>query len=312
MMTQDLYVVTGATGHIGQKIVEGLLAAKLKVRAIARNSDRLKALASKGAQTFPAHLDDTGSITHAFTGAKAVFTMIPPNYETENFRAYQNKVSQAMAASITGAGVDYVVNLSSVGAHLPDKLGPINGLHDHEERFNKLSAQVLHLRPTFFMENHFNGLPMIHKMNIYGTPLRADLRIPMIATADIAAEAVERFKKLDFKGKSVKELLGPRDYTMNDVTAVIGKVLNKPELKYVQFSYEDAEKAMIDMGMSANVAGLFIEMQKGINEGVFKPTAARSAKNSTPTTFDEFAKIIAQMPVDLGKPSKKKTTAKRR
>jgi uncharacterized protein YbjT (DUF2867 family) len=312
MITNDIYVVTGATGHVGQRIVEGLLAAKHKVRAIARNSDRLRALASKGAQIFPASLDDTGSITHGFTGAKAVFTMIPPNYETDNFRGWQNQVSQALAASITGAGVDYVVNLSSVGAQLSDKVGPVNGLHDHEERFNNLSANVLHLRPCYFMENHIAGVQMVHKMNMYGTPIRPELPIAMIATTDIAAEAVEQLKKLNFKGKSVKELLGPRDYTMAEVTTMIGRALNKPDLKYVQFSYDDAEKSMIDMGMSQNVASLFVQMMRSINEGIFKPVSQRNGKNTTPTKFEEFAKILAQIPIETGKPGKKKSSAKRR
>jgi uncharacterized protein YbjT (DUF2867 family) len=312
MMTNDLYVVTGATGNIGRKIVEGLLAAKLKVRAIARNSDRLKALASKGAQIFPASLDDTGSITHAFTGAKAVFTMVPPNYETENFRGYQNQIANALAASITGAGVDFVVNLSSVGAHHADKLGPINGLHDLEQRFNKLNSNILHLRPTYFMENHLSAVQTIHKMNIYGSPVKPDLAFPMIATVDVAAEAVERLKKLDFKGKSVKELLGPRDYTMNEVTSVITQVLNKPDVKYVQFPYDDAEKAMVEMGFSANVASLFVQMTRGINEGIFKAEAGRSAKNTTPTKFEEFAKIFPSVPIETARPAKKKSAAKRR
>lgn len=310
MIRGDVYVVTGATGNIGSKIVEKLLAAKLKVRAIARPSERLKALASKGAQAFPATLDDAGSITHGFTGAKAVFTMIPPNYKTENFRGYQNTISQVLSASITGAGIDYVVNLSSVGAQNSEKMGPINGLFDHERRFNQLNGvNVLHLRPTYFMENHMGAGEMVRKMGIYGSPMKGNVAIPMIATQDIAHEAAERLKALDFKGKSVKELLGPRDYTMEEITRVIGTVFEKPDLKYVQFPYEDAEKAMQGMGLSKDVSALFIQMIRAINDGTFKPTEARSAKNTTPTTFEQFAHVLTQVPVKSGKTSKRSATA---
>jgi uncharacterized protein YbjT (DUF2867 family) len=308
MTRKDIYVVTGATGNIGEKLVEKLLAAKLKVRVIARPSERLKALASKGAQAFPATLDDAGSITHGFSDAKAVFTMIPPNYETENFRSYQNTISQVLSASITGAGIDYVVNLSSLGAQLSDKVGPVNGLFDHERRLNNLNgANVLHLRPAYFMENHLGAAEMAKKMNIYGSPLKPKLAFPMIATADIAAETAARLIALDFKGKSVKELLGPREYTMEEVTRVIGQMLGRPDLKYVQFPYEEAEKAMEGMGLSKDLAGLFIQMMRSMNDGTFKSTESRTAKNTTSTTFEQFAQVFTQ-PIVMKTPTK---TAKR-
>ena len=98
---------------------------------------------------------------------------------------------------------------------------------------------------------------------------------------------------------------------MNEVTRVIAKVLEKPELKYVQFSYEDAEKAMQQAGLSANVAGLMIQMMRSINDGVFKPTEPRGAKNTTPTTFETFAPAFTQIPAPASKPAKR-SIAKRR
>ncbi len=296
-MANEVYVITGATGNIGYKVVEKLLAAKLKVRAIGRKAEKLKPLASKGAEAFVATLDDTGSITRAFTGAKAVFTMIPPNYGSKGYRAEQNRISQSFAASITGAGVRYAVNLSSVGAHLSSKLGPINGLYDNEQRLNRLEgANVLHLRPTFFMENLLGNIDLIRKMGINGGALKPELAIPMIATVDIANEVTERLLKLDFTGKPVKELLGPRDYTMNEVTRIIGTVLGLPDLKYSQFPYEDAKKAMLGMGMSEDMAAQFIEMTTSMNDGIFKPTESRNAKNTTKTKFEEFAQIFSKLP----------------
>jgi uncharacterized protein YbjT (DUF2867 family) len=301
-MRNDVLVVTGATGNIGYRLAERLLAAKQKVRVIARKPDRLKPLASKGAEAFVGLVDDQGSMTRAFTGAKAVFTLIPPHPNSPNFRLFQNQVSQTYAAAIRGAGVQHVVNLSSVGAQRGDKVGPVNGLFDHEQRLNRLdSTHILHLRPTYFMENHLNGLMMIKKMGIYGTAIKAELPIPMIATTDIAAEAAARMLKLDFTGHTSKELLGPREYTMNEITAILARVLDKPELKYVPFSYEDTQKALTDAGFSPNVASLYIELMRGINDGVFKPTEKRGAANTTPTTFEEFSKGVTLPTTTSGK-----------
>jgi uncharacterized protein YbjT (DUF2867 family) len=295
-MPNEVYVITGATGNIGRKIVEQLLAAKLKVRAIARKMDHLRTL-PRGTENFVANLDDAGSVTHAFTGAKAVFTMIPPNYNEENFRSYQNRISEVFRASLVGAGVRHVVNLSSIGAHNKEKVGLVNGLFDHEHRLNQVNGvDILHLRPAYFMENHLGSLATIKKAGANLGGLKPDLPIPMIATADIAAEAVARLKALDFKGKTVKELLGPRDYTMNEITHVLGQVLSKPDLKYQQVAYEPLEQSLASMGFSKDVARSFVEMIRGLNDGVMKPTETRHAKNTTKTTFEEFAKVIPTLP----------------
>ncbi|WDT73993.1 MAG: NmrA family NAD(P)-binding protein [Candidatus Manganitrophus sp.] len=289
-----MYVITGATGHTGRAIVEKLLAEGKPVRAVARNAEHLKPLAAKGAEPFVGSLEDADAMARAFSGAEGVYTLVPTPLTAPDVRASQNRVGEALATAIAKARVPFVVNLSSVGAHLSEKVGPVKGLHDVEQRFNRLEGvNVLHLRPTFFMENFLMNVPMIKNMGIHGTPMKPDIAVPLIATKDIAAEAAERLLRLDFKGKSVKELLGPRELTMTEVTAILGRAIGKPSLPYIQFPYEDAEKAMIGMGLSPDVARGYIEMYRAFNDGIMKPTEKRSAKNTTPTSFEAFAEEFA-------------------
>ncbi len=289
-----MIVVTAATGHIGQSLVQELLAKKQKVRAVARDAKKLKALAGQGAETVSADLADPAAMAGAFRGAQAVFVLIPPSYGESDFRGYQNKVSVVLADALKNAGVSHVVNLSSLGANLPDRTGPIKGLHDHEQRLNKIDGlQVLHLRPTYFMENFYFSSGLIKGQGINGSPLLPDAAFPMIATRDIAAVAARRLLSRDFMGKSVQELLGQRDVSMAEATRVIGSAIGKPDLPYVQFPYADARAAMIGMGMSADVADQFNEMYKAFNEGVVRPTQARGPQTTTPTTIEEFAKEFA-------------------
>ena len=86
--------------------------------------------------------------------------MIPPNFTAVDFRAYQNEVGNSIATGIIKAGVKFVVNLSSQGAEFPAGTGPIAGLHDQEERLNRLQGvNVLHLRATYFIENLLMNIP---------------------------------------------------------------------------------------------------------------------------------------------------------
>ena len=289
-----MIVITGATGNIGSKLTAELLAKGEKVRCIARSAEKLEDFASRGAEVAAVALEDTAALAHAFAGSQAIFAMIPPDYGAADFRAYQNRLGASIASAVEMAGVRYVVNLSSQGAHLSDKTGPIKGLHDQEERLNKLpGVHILHLRPTYFMENLLVNLDMIKSMNMMGSAIRADLKIAMIATRDIAMEAARQLRQRDFQGSSVKDLLGQRDLSMNEACQIIGRLIDKPDLKYVQFSYEDTHKALLDMGMSTDVADLFIEMSRAFNDGLIR--AERTPDNTTPTAVEEFARIFEQL-----------------
>ncbi len=289
-----MYVITGATGNIGKPLAEMLLSKGQTVRVIGRSKERLKSLIEKGADPFIGSVDDSSAMARAFDGAKAIFAMIPPDPTAKDTRAHQNKIGEALAKAIVLSGVKHIVNLSSVGAQLPEKVGPVTGLYDQEQRLNHLKeVQVLHLRPAYFMENLLWNIGLIKNMGINGGSLKGGLSIPMIATRDIAADAAERLLHLNFSGKSTRELLDQRDISMSEVTEIIGKAINKADLKYMQFSYEEAEKAMVGMGLSQDYAHSLNELSRAFNEGILKPTEKRMAKNITPTSFEEFAKTFA-------------------
>lgn len=119
-----MYVITGATGNIGSKAADILLAKGEKVRVVGRSADRLRRFVDKGAEAAVGNLKDTAFLTRAFTGGDAVFTMIPPDLGVKDFRAYQNEIGTSIATAIEKAGVGSVVNLSSQGAELPGGPAP--------------------------------------------------------------------------------------------------------------------------------------------------------------------------------------------
>jgi uncharacterized protein YbjT (DUF2867 family) len=266
------------------------------VRVIGRSADRLKPLLDKGAEAAVGSLEDEGFLIEAFSGPTAVFSMIPPNMQAEDVREYQNKIGGTTAAAIDKSGVSHVVNLSSLGAHLPDKTGPITGLYDQEQRLNKLDrVNVLHLRPTYFFENLMAFIPMIRNMGMCGSAVKGDIAFPMIATRDIAAEAVERLILLDFKGHTVKELLGERDVSMNEAVAILGAAAKIKDLPYVEFPYDEAETAVRGAGLSADMARSYIELQRCVNEGIAITDAVRTSENTTETKIEDFAGFWASV-----------------
>jgi len=291
-----MIVITGATGKTGSAVAEALLAKGQKVRVIGRDAEKLKGFTAKGAEAAVGDLGDRAFLTKTFKGADAVYVLIPPNLGVADFRAYQKQIGETIVAAIKGSGVKYVVHLSSQGAHLPDRTGPIVGLHEQEERLNRLDGvNVLHLRPTYFMENLLMNIDLIKKMNIMGSAVRGNVKFAMIATKDIGVYASERLMKRDFSGKSVRDLLGQRDLSLDEAAAVIGKKLGKPDLKYVAFPYDDAEKGMVSMGLTPDMSRLYIEMSKALNDGLFAVNIPRTKENTTPTSIEEFADVFAKI-----------------
>ncbi|HLY08346.1 MAG TPA: NmrA family NAD(P)-binding protein [Planctomycetota bacterium] len=292
-MSKRVIAVVGATGHIGTVLTEALLKKGHEVRALGRDQTKLAALASKGAKTRTAAFDDAAALTDAFKGADAAFTMIPPSYGEESFSAWQDRSGEAIAKAVSQAKVKHVVDLSSVGAQHASGTGPITGLHRQEKRLEALSGlNVLHLRASYFMENHFWSIPTIKSAGINGSPVKADLVFSQVATADIGQKAAERLDRLDFNGRVVVEFGGPRELTLKDTTAILGRAIGKPDLQYVQFPYEDAEKAMAGSGMKPGTAKLMVEMYRGFNEGLCRPETP--IKDRGAVTIEDFAAGFAR------------------
>lgn len=287
-----MITILGATGNIGSKVTEALLAKGENVRVIARSAEKLNTFAAKGAEAFVGDANDSTFLTKAFTGSKAVLVMVSTGYTETDVKAAQNKLGESIAQAIKNSGVKFVVNISSVGGHTEEKTGIVAGLARQEQRLNALEGvNVLHLRPSYFFENFLGNVGMIKGMGINGGAIQGDKAFPLVATKDIAAIATQKLLALDFTGKSVQPILGPKDYTMNEATAALGKAIGKLDLSYVTFPYDQAKQGMLGSGLSASVADAFVEMSDGINSGVFN-TEARNVASTTPTTIEEFATTL--------------------
>jgi uncharacterized protein YbjT (DUF2867 family) len=284
-----MYVITGATGNTGHIIAKRLVEQGKNVRVIGRSAERLAKLSALGAEPFIADLSDKSALNKAFAGAHAAYLMIPPDFASTDFRGYQDTLTDTMISAVEKNEVQHVVALSSIGADKAEKTGPIVGLHFLEEGLKRISGlNTLSLRAAYFMGNTLPQVSVIQQMGVTAGPLRPDLKVPMIETRDIGVYAADALLRLDFKGFQTQELLGQRDLNYLEVTAIIGNGIGKPDLKYNQIPYEHFGGALQQMGASQSIAQLFMEMSQALNEGHVRALEPRSARNTTPTSFEQF------------------------
>jgi uncharacterized protein YbjT (DUF2867 family) len=172
----------------------------------------------------------------------------------------------------------------------------VSGLHHLEQKLNAVPGlHTLHLRATYFMENIFAQLNVIRGMGVMGSPVHGDLRLHMIPTKDIAVYATKRLLALDFSGRGIQYLLGQRDLTYTDVARAIGAAIGKPDLKYVEFPYDELKKALMGMGASASLADNMNTFIASLNAGRILEDAKRTAESTTPTSIEEFAHTFAHV-----------------
>ena len=142
------------------------------------------------------------------------------------------------------------------------------------------------------MENNLAAISMIQEMGIFGHALLPDLKLPMIATRDVGNYAGQRLLDLDFSGKQTRELLGERDLSMAEATAIIARGIARADLRYEQFPYDQMQHVLEQMGLAPKKAAVYIEMFKAINAGVLAAQEPRSRENTTPTSFEQFVQDV--------------------
>ena len=284
-----MYTIIGASGNTGKVVAGKLLAHGEKVRVVGRDASRLQHLVQMGAEAFVGSVSDAAALTKAFTGAKGVYLMIPPNPAIPDVRGDQERVSDALVAAVQNAGVEHAVVLSSIGADKPDKTGPVVGLHNLEQKLNGVARlNAVYLRAGYFMENLLPQAMVIKNFGVMGGPLRSDLKVAMIATQDIGAAAADALLKLAFTGKQAHELLGQRDLTYQEVASIVGKAIGQLGVTYMQLPPAQLKPALMQMGMSSSMADLILEMAEALNSRYMAALEPRSAQNTTPTSIETF------------------------
>lgn len=291
-----MYVLMGANGNITSKAAGILLAQGAPVRVIGRRPENLAPLRAAGAAIALGDAADAQFLTEAFSGADAVYVMIPPNYASLQPGAEQDRIGEAISKALAASRVARAVNLSSGGAHLPAGTGPIAGLYRQEQRLNQLQGiDVLHLRPGYFFENHLTAAGVIKALGVYPSMERSDVPVPMIATQDIAAVVAHELQTPGQAGrKRLLHLQAPRLYTMQESAAILGAAIGKPELKHVQADPAQAKAGLVQHGISPAVAELFEEMAHALSDGSIAEGFVTGPTETARTTLEDFAPVFAQ------------------
>lgn len=260
------YVITGSLGHTGKPITEGLIKAGHTVTVITSKPENAEAIGALGAEAAVGNVTDANFVKQAFAGADAVYLLIPSNWGVTDWRAFQNRIADNYIEGIKANDIRFAVLLSSIGAHMGNGAGPVDGLHDAEHKLARVEGlNSKFLRPSYFMYNLFGMIGMVKGMGIMGSNFGDD-KVVLTHTRDIAEVALQELLNLDFTGQQVRYIAGD-ERTGPEIARVLGEAIGKPETPWVVFSDEQNKQGMLQAGLNEEIATQYTQLGEALRNG---------------------------------------------
>jgi uncharacterized protein YbjT (DUF2867 family) len=282
-MTKNI-VVTGATGTIGRRVVEGLIAKGAPVVALTRDASKAGPLQATGATTALGSFEDRASLVKAFAGADTVILITAAN-------AHADEQTMSAITAAQSANVRKIVRISAVKA---DPNGPTDNTRQHGRTEAALKASGLTyviLRPHFFLQNLLGSLSTILSEGklYFGV---GDGQMGMVDTRDVSDAAVVAATTETHDG-STFELTGPASIGFGAVASAIGRGLGR-EVTYAAVSPAAAGEAMRHFGADEWTVGIIRDYCTAYSNGWgdFTTDHVERITGHAPRSVDDFIRGV--------------------
>jgi uncharacterized protein YbjT (DUF2867 family) len=276
-----MFVVIGASGNTGKVVAEVLLAAGRRVRVLARDPGRVRALSERGAEVSVGSLNDFASLERALDGAEGLYLLSPPDLGARDFLRDRANLLDGVIDTVKRAKVEHTVLLSSLGAQLPKGTGPVLSLHHAEQAFRETGLQVTFLRAAYFAENWGAVVPVALKDGVLPSFVKGDQTLPLVSTPDIGRVAAELLLRGP-NGVEVVELVGPSDPTPRKIAETLSQLIGR-DVALVEAPLAAVVPTFTSFGVSEDISRLYLELYEAIARRELEPTGdgARLVRGTT-------------------------------
>ncbi|QZQ53839.1 NAD(P)H-binding protein [Curtobacterium sp. TC1] len=281
-----MIVVTAPTGLIGSQVLAGLLEGDEPVRVIVRDASRLSAELRDRVEVIEGSHRDAAVVDRAFAGADSVFWLVPADERALSvYHAYVG-FSIPAADAIVRHGVKRVVTVSALGRGTQIYAGYASASNAMEDLIASTGVHLRALVMPSFVDNLIWQVGAMKNAGAFFSPIGGDLKLPAVATRDIAAEATRLLLSPTWTGREDVPVLGPEDLSFNDMAAIITDVLGTP-IRFQQVPAQQQKDGFLGRGYSEAMAAGMVDMAVAKDNGLDN-AVARTRENTTPTTFREW------------------------
>jgi len=272
-----MIAITGATGQLGQHVINNLLKTvpASEIVAIVRNPAKADALSQKGITVRQADYTDQAAFTTALSGVEKLL-LISSSEVGQRATQHQNVINAAKAA-----GVKFIAYTSLLHA---DK-SPL-GLRDEHIATEKALAEsgipYALLRNGWYTENALASAPPALEHGVF-IGAAGDGKIAAATREDYAAAAAKVIAEEGHAG-NVYELAGDTAWTLSELAAELSKQSGKP-VTYQNLSQADFAAALKSVGLPAGLADMLADSDVGASKGgLFDDSRTLSKLIGRPTT----------------------------
>lgn len=260
-------VLTGSLGNIGKPLASGLVSKGHNVTVISSNADKQTEIEKIGVEAAIGSIDNVDFLKTTFTGADAVYLMIPPNLQELNSLAFWKRIAENYRLAIEQSQVNRIVVLSSWGAHLDKGTGTIVGAHHLEKILNQLeNVHKTYIRACCFYYNLLNYVGMIKNEGIIGTNFRNDDKIVWVHPTDIADVVAEELEKTNAEKLSIRYVASD-EITASETARILGEAIGKPDLEWYAFTDDQVKNSLLENGIPESLAADLVDINAAISSG---------------------------------------------
>jgi uncharacterized protein YbjT (DUF2867 family) len=281
-------VIAAASGQIGRRTAEKVIQASVETVLLARHPEQLADLVERGATVIPVGCEDESGLIKATQHADALFWLTPPKLDVPSLADWYNQTAMVGAKAVRENGIKRVVNISSLGAGAAANLGTVSFVGEVESLFNQTGANVVHLRPGYFMENFLAQVESIRNGSFSFT-FAENHDIPWISTDDIGDVAARYLLDDRWAGQWTQNLMGTENLTLTQTAQILSRVLGK-SIEYRKSTVESSQEQLVSFGATPNVQRELGDLFRALGDpnGVY--ATVRTPDAVTPTTFEQFVK----------------------
>ncbi|WP_024800305.1 NAD(P)H-binding protein [Nocardia sp. BMG51109] len=291
-----MLVITAPTGNIGHRVLDLVLAGDRPVRVIARDPSRLPAGVRERAEVVPGSHGDPDVLARAFAGADSVFWLLPNDLAAAGVDDSYLDFTRPAIEALRTHEVRRVVAVSALGRGTAreQRAGYVTGSLKMDDLIASTGVAFRALANPSFMDNVARQANSIKENGVFADVVAPDLRLPTVATRDIATVAARLLLDDTWTGQAEVPLLGPEDLAPNEMAAILSDVLGIP-VKYQQISGAALREQLVGRGVSAAMADGMLEMMTAKNNGLdLGVTRTPQHAIDTPTTFRQWcADVLA-------------------
>ncbi|ELY2589109.1 SDR family oxidoreductase [Cronobacter sakazakii] len=272
-----MIAITGATGQLGQRVIDTLLntVAAQEIVAIVRNPAKAAALSARGVQVRAADYNDAAALTAALAGVEKLL-LISSSEVGQRAPQHRNVIDAAKTA-----GVKLIAYTSLLHA---DR-SPLGLAEEHvatEKMLADAGIPYVLLRNGWYTENYLASVPPALEHGVF-IGSAGDGKIASASRQDYA-EAAAKVLTLDNQAGRVYELAGDHAWTLRDLSALLSKETGKT-VAYQNLSEADFAAALTGAGLPEGFAKLLADSDIGASKGgLFDDSHQLSALIGRPTT----------------------------